>query len=48
MKSLDKKRLEELLKDAKQAHAEYEKQLGKPDENWEKWYAEYIIDTLEK
>lgn len=31
------------LKDAKEAHAEYEKRMGTPDENWPEWYARYIL-----
>lgn len=31
------------LKDAKEAHADYEKRMGKPDENWPEWYARYIL-----
>ncbi len=36
------------LKSAELAHATFEKNIlgGKRDENWAKWYAEYIITYL--
>lgn len=39
--------LEQLLREAEQAHAEYERTLGHPDENWPAWYAEYIYRKLQ-
>lgn len=39
--------LEKLLREAEAAHAEYERVvLGARDENWPKWYAEYIVARL--
>lgn len=38
--------LEGLLLDAKQAHGAYEEELGEVDENWARWYAEYIVQRL--
>ncbi|WP_187146411.1 hypothetical protein [Thermococcus sibiricus] len=46
MSNLTKEKLAELLREAEKAHAEYEKRLGKRDENWPEWYAEYIIKRL--
>ena len=39
-------RLAELLRDAKAAHGEYERELGHRDEDWPTWYARYIVDKL--
>ena len=39
-------RLAELLREAKNAHGEYERELGRPDEDWPSWYARYIVDKL--
>lgn len=35
-----------LLRDAEMAHADYEQQLGRRDDDWPKWYAEYILDRV--
>jgi hypothetical protein len=40
--------LTQLLVEAKAAHAEYEKETGKYDEEWPRWYARYMLDRLEK
>jgi hypothetical protein len=39
-------RLAQLLRDAEKAHAEYEKSLENPDDDWPTWYAAYIVDRL--
>jgi hypothetical protein len=39
-------RLEELLRQAEAAHGEYERELGRPDEDWPAWYARYIARQL--
>jgi hypothetical protein len=39
-------RLAELLREAEAAHAEYESELGRRDEQWPSWYARYIVDKL--
>lgn len=44
---LTKEDLARLLREAEQAHAEYERQLGGRDEDWPGWYAEYILRRLE-
>jgi catechol 2,3-dioxygenase-like lactoylglutathione lyase family enzyme len=31
------------LRRASAAHGEHEKRIGKPDENWPDWYADYIV-----
>jgi hypothetical protein len=38
--------LEQLLRDAEQAHGVYEATLGHPDDNWPAWYARYIMERL--
>ena len=38
--------LASLLRQAEQAHAEYERELGSRDEDWPAWYAGYILDRL--
>jgi hypothetical protein len=38
--------LERLLREAEAAHATYEQSLGRRDENWPAWYAEYIFQRL--
>lgn len=43
---LKKDKLEQLLKEAEKAHGEFEKTLGKRDEEWPAWYAEYIVNKL--
>ncbi len=40
--------LAELLREAEAAHAEYERKLGRPDADWPAWYAQYIVDKLQK
>ena len=39
--------LASLLRDAEAAHGEYEKSLGRRDDDWPRWYARFIIDKLE-
>lgn len=36
-----------LLRQAEAAHADYEKSLGRRDEDWPAWYAKYILDALQ-
>ena len=43
---LTAERLAELLREAEAAHAEYEQELGRRDEDWPGWYARYIVDKL--
>ena len=40
--------LETLLRAAEKAHGAYEATLGHRDEDWPKWYAEYICAELKK
>ena len=40
-------RLADLLRDAERAHGAYEKKLGRRDEDWPTWYAQYILERLE-
>ncbi|HEX8100773.1 MAG TPA: hypothetical protein VF660_11310 [Actinomycetota bacterium] len=38
--------LAQLLREAEAAHADYEKKLGRPDDDWPAWYARFIVDKL--
>jgi hypothetical protein len=44
---LTREELARLLREAEQAHAAYERELGKRDEDWPRWYADYILRRLE-
>lgn len=44
---LTKEKLARLLREAEQAHGEYERELGGRDEDWPSWYADYILRRLE-
>jgi hypothetical protein len=46
MEEITKEKLESLLKEAETAHADYEERLGRRDENWPAWYAEFIVERL--
>ena len=46
--ALTTEELARLLKEAAEAHHDYEQQLGEPDENWPTWYAEFILDQLRR
>jgi len=48
MEQIGKEELEELLRQTKEAHAEYERDIGSTDEDWPAWYAEYMIDKMEE
>lgn len=37
-----------LLKAASEAHHDYEKSLGHPDENWPQWYAAWIVEHVSR
>ncbi len=43
---LEVEQLTRLLRDAEQAHAVFEQQLGQRHEDWAPWYAEYIVNRL--
>lgn len=45
---LTAERLAELLREAERAHAEYERELGRRDEDWPSWYARYIVEQLSR
>jgi hypothetical protein len=45
---LTAERLTQLLRDAERAHGAYEKQLGRSDEDWPAWYAQYVLDQLSR
>jgi hypothetical protein len=44
---VSREQLAELLREAERAHAEYERDLGRRDEDWQSWYADYILRRLE-
>jgi hypothetical protein len=44
---LTSEELAKLLREAEQAHAAYERELGGRDEDWPGWYANYIVRRLE-
>ena len=44
---LTRERLAGLLREAEQAHGEYERELGHRDEDWPGWYADYILRALD-
>lgn len=46
--ALTQEELARLLREAEQAHADYEKQLGHSDDDWPTWYAAYIIGKLQE
>jgi hypothetical protein len=39
-------RLRTLLRVAESAHAAYETELGRPDDDWPTWYAQFIAQRL--
>jgi hypothetical protein len=39
-------RLSALLREAERAHGEYERELGRRDEDWPEWYAQYVLDRV--
>jgi hypothetical protein len=43
---LSAEELAELLREAERAHGAYEEELGRRDEDWPSWYAQYILDRL--
>jgi hypothetical protein len=43
---LTQEELAGLLREAERAHGEYERDLGRRDEDWPSWYAGYILDRL--
>jgi predicted component of type VI protein secretion system len=47
-RTITKEELATLLREAEQAHAEYEKMLGGRDEDWPSWYAEFILKKVLK
>jgi hypothetical protein len=43
---LTKDELARLLREAEKAHGDYERELGRRDEDWPGWYAEFILHSL--
>ena len=46
--ALTQEELAALLHEAERAHAEYERELGRRDEDWPAWYAGYILDKVQQ
>ena len=46
--ALTAERLTILLREAQHAHGAYEKSLGRPDEDWPGWYAQFILEQLSR
>jgi hypothetical protein len=44
--NLTKEDLEKLLREAEKAHGAYEQKLGRRDDNWPSWYADFIVKKL--
>jgi len=38
--------LAELLQETERAHGQYERELGRRDDDWPSWYAGYMLDRL--
>jgi len=45
-RELTAERLAELLRAAERAHGEYERELGRRDDDWPTWYAQFIVQRL--
>ena len=43
---MTKDELARLLREAQDAHSEYEKELGRRDQDWPSWYADFILARL--
>jgi hypothetical protein len=46
MAQLTVDRLATLLREAEEAHGEFEMELGHRDDDWPTWYATYILDKM--
>jgi hypothetical protein len=46
MSEITEERLAELLREAEAAHGEYERGLGRRDDDWPAWYAHFIAERL--
>ena len=38
--------LAQLLQETEHAHGEYERELGRRDDEWPSWYARYMLERL--
>jgi hypothetical protein len=45
---MTKEYMELLLREAAEAHHTYEATLGHPDENWQGWYAQHMVEQLDR
>jgi hypothetical protein len=48
VQDLPKEELARLLREAEQAHAQYERGLGRRDDDWSSWYAGWILEQLQR
>jgi hypothetical protein len=46
LERVTKEELTRLLREAEQAHGQYEKELGERHPDWAPWYAEFIVNVL--
>ena len=46
--ALPQAELARLLREAADAHADHERELGRRDEDWPTWYAAWILEQLER
>jgi hypothetical protein len=46
--TLTKEALAGLLREAEQAHGQFERQLGHRDADWPDWYAAFIVSKLQE
>jgi proline dehydrogenase len=46
MDDLTVDQLEALLREAELAHGAFEQSLGHRDDNWPRWYADYILNKV--
>jgi hypothetical protein len=46
--NVDQEQLAQLLREAAEAHHEYEQTLGERDDTWAEWYAEYLLERLDE
>lgn len=45
---IDRNVLAKLIKEASDAHHEYEATLDSEDEQWPMWYADYVLERLDE
>jgi hypothetical protein len=46
VEELSQEELAELLREAQEAHKEFERETGERDEDWPAWYAGWMLERL--